>query len=169
MSEKTIPQSYTEQAEVIFVLKKIHGPRFEEVRTALLHDEVCSLLMENQIQVAASSWRTKSRMSIEKKLTRPTRPILPLGDIYGLKFILAEMDIPIATEKIREHWPTPDQIRGMSTIRTGPNQLGSDRYYSERLNIIFDENKIAEIQLVTPEQEDENQRLRPFYEAKRGY
>lgn len=169
MTERGIPKTYHEQPEVTFVLAEIQGPRFEEVRTAQLHDEILHILQIDKIVVIGSSFRTKDRMSIKKKISRPTRPIIPLGDIYGIKLILDEEDIPSAVETIRKYWPTPENILGISTTRTGPNQIGPQEYYSERVNIVFDDNKLAELQLVTPDQEEENKRVRKFYEEKRGY
>ncbi|GEM_PF-6395820 len=169
MIEGGVPRTYEEQSEVMFVLADLYGPRLEEVRTAQLHDEILSVLQENAVSLVTSSYRTKDRVSIKKKVSRPGRPNIPLGDVYGVKLVLQEEDIPQAIVAVREHWPSPEDILGISTNRAGPNQIGPQEYDSVRVNIVFDRNKLAELQLVTPKQEEENQRIRKTYEERRGY
>lgn len=141
--------------------------------TERLHNVILELLKVNGIEVVSSSFRLKSRESIMQKWKRTDPSTAPLADIYGVRYILKDEEtIDRAVLVIKKYYPTPDIFPwDMPTLRRGVYKEESSHpdYNTTRMNILFsEERKIAEIHLLTPEQEKIDKKTRDYYEEHIG-
>lgn len=158
------PRSPLEQPPVIAAITRFITDRSEDtVRTTTLHQEVLTVLSSAEIAPLSSSWRLKTLERIREKFLRaPTSPIL---DIYGIRIIVDESNVTRTVEVIREHWPMPKEFPwegangNIKTTRSGGNEFSNPDlgYNTIRMNVMFDDDRIAEIQIATSEQDEQEQ------------
>lgn len=127
------------------------------------------LLVNNGVSILKSEYRLKSAQRIREKLTYDGKPDWPLADIYGLRLIVSpKTNIDSIALFLREKYPTPEEFPwGLKTVRNWGNSHSHPSYNVTRLNIIFNEDKIAEFQVMTLEQYKIDQSTRLTYEENR--
>ncbi len=130
------------------------------MRAEALHDAVRQTLRELGLPVLRSSFRPKSRASIQLKLARvETRPI---HDLYGVRLVTLQEQFDPTVQALTTHWPFNRVIRA-------PGTHSVNGFTFPRVQIVFDgRRKIGEIQVLTPELEAEYEATRAAYEAKRA-
>lgn len=166
------PLKYLEQDEVVAAFS---GEEFDhEVLhgfTLALHDEIRGLMETAGIPIINSSCRTKLPDRIVEKVEKALKDQgrdWPVADIYGIRLILDERARGAAAELIMTHYPAPKIFPwGLESFRTGGNIYSLHDFYSVRLNVIFDKNRIAEISLMTPDEFAVEEKTRDEYEARR--
>lgn len=171
---RKLPSSATEQLANL--------PPFEERERVLasLFTTIREHLSVNGIliDVEKSSCRVKTEERINAKITRrgSADPIL---DLFALRLIMDKSFKALATQLIRERYPTPDifpwgkpsyrdysdpEVRRKFVSKFNPNI--DDWYTATHINILFNEGSIiniAEIQLRTPEEHELAERKREEY------
>lgn len=148
---------------------------------ARLFQNVDTLLTGSDISIdrERSSSRVKTWDRITAKLRRRGVDKLIL-DVYGIQLILPEDHIYPALHLIQEAYPTPEEFpEGVPSLRdyndpTNPwNPLRQEDYHAVHMNIVFTDGVrtgIAEIQLMTAEQQEAAIRNREaYYEVRRFY
>lgn len=142
-------------------------PEWEKSLEIFSHDITTSLLNEG-IPILGLRSRLKSPQRIREKLAQNGIPNWPLADIYGLRVILSSKgEISRAILILRNQYPTPEEFPwGLKTLRTWGNSHSHPDYNITRMNLVFS-NKIAELQLLTPEQDKINKETRAVYEKNR--
>lgn len=131
------------------------------VVTERLHSEIKEILAVEHIDIIASSARTKTLERRRAKLERRGWDF-PLPDVHGVRLIIAENYTKPAAHLILEHYPSPKRYwwglpsyRDYSDPKTKGrfNRASLSQYEAIHLNIrLNDGAKIAEIQIMTPEQ-----------------
>lgn len=156
------PKTAMEQPEVQFAKEGIYGPRVEELRLATLHQEVLESLAFSHVPVHASSFRLKDPSRMLEKLDKRND-----SSDHPLRIVLNEEDKWIAIHNFHTEWPTPQSMFGIPTIRIGRNRRSHQDFTAVRMNIVFDETKIAEIQLLNPEEAQQEEKTRDAYRRRR--
>lgn len=139
-----------------------------------LYKSILELLIKNDIEVIDSSFRLKTGERMREKRA-PGVSTAPLLDIYGTRFILKDKkSIDHAVKIIHKEYPTPHKFPWeVRTYRKeNYNEYSHPHYDSTKINILFkdpnsEEVKIAEIQLLTLEQEKIDRDTREYYEKNR--
>lgn len=151
------PTDNTEQTEVKDILR--YDKHSEETlqRAESLHSDILQLLEDNNIVVSDSSYRLKSPERIAEKLERSAKHNKghwPISDIYGERLVFPNKDSLNRTIKLlKERYPTPETFPwGLRSIRRKGNRYSDPDYEITRMNILFNHNRIAEIQLLTEDQ-----------------
>lgn len=140
-----------------------------------LFKSILELLVKNDIEIINSSFRLKDQERMREKRA-PGTSMAPLLDIYGMRFILKdEKSINQAIKIIHKEYPTPNKFPWeIPTYKKGGyNEHSHPNYDSTKINILFkdpnsEETKIAEIQLLTPQQEKIDKETRDYYEKNRS-
>lgn len=171
-TEGHLPQTSLEQPEFSEIKRTEWMIALKELYSSVVH-----LLKKSQIEIVDSSFRLKTVDSMGEKISREAggMNMNPLLDIYGIRIILKDSEqIKVAIDTIKKAYPTPSEFPwGVPSVRSGGNSASHQEYFSTRMNIVFfvsgkTDAKIAEIQLMTPQQYEVSKQHREFYEAGRG-
>lgn len=174
-NERVYPENYNVQ---------LHNLGSMEERTAealLLQHDIEEILNINNIQIIQSTSRAKSIESIWAKIHRRMSYCMndPLGDVYGVRIILNQDHIYLASKLLLEHFNAPKLFPWRLSSFVDYSQRGAKfrfpyslpSYQAVHVYIPFgtgDIYKIGEVQLMTPDQLKNANRNRRYFERKQG-
>lgn len=135
-------------------------------RLQTLNQDVLDILESFDVPVELSEAELKTKESIKNKVERKGE--VPIADLYALKIVVGDGFVERAIDALHQVYPTPKIFPwNLPSVRSGRDEFSSPQYDATHMNIVFDDDRLAEIKLFTPEQYEVEKRTREEYEERR--